>query len=70
VLVYADVDRGIVKQVVIEPQEAAWGGPWILFHTGATKAGGAAGKESKQHQAKEGKYFAMFHFLPIYVHAK
>jgi hypothetical protein len=39
VLVYADVDRGIVKQVVIEPQEAAWGGPWILFHTGATKAG-------------------------------
>jgi hypothetical protein len=36
-------------------QEAAWREPWILFNSGATRAGVAAGEEPKQHQAKEGK---------------
>jgi len=47
-------------------QEASWGEPGILFNSGATRAGAAAGEEPKQHQAKEGKESKII-LLAIYI---
>ena len=47
-------------------QEASWGEPGILFNSGATRAGAAAGEEPKQHQAKEGKENKII-LLAIYI---